>query len=93
MKKKKQAIHTYSNILHSDGKIVFADTMFQNQAAHQAQIDKARAAGFDQLAEDLETEYYPSIDVLKQIFEEEGFSTSFHQMNDFVWIVEAKKRE
>lgn len=90
---KKQAIHTYSNILHSDGKIVFADTMFQNQAAHQAQIDKARAAGFDQLAEDLETEYYPSIDVLKQIFEEEGFSTSFHQMNDFVWIVEAKKRE
>lgn len=93
MKKKKQAIHTYSNILHSDGKIVFADTMFQNQAAHQAEIDKARAAGFDQLAEDLETEYYPSIDVLKQIFEEEGFSTSFHQMNDFVWIVEAKKRE
>lgn len=90
---KKQAIHTYGNILPSGGKIVFADTMFQNQAAHQAEINKAKAAGFDQLAEDLETEYYPSIGVLKQIFEEEGFSTSFHQMNDFVWIVVAKKRE
>ncbi|KSU69420.1 class I SAM-dependent DNA methyltransferase [Bacillus altitudinis] len=90
---KKQAIHTYGNILPSGGKIVFADTMFQNQAAHQAATNKAKAAGFDQLAEDLETEYYPSIGVLKQIFEEEGFSTSFHQMNDFVWIVEAKKRE
>ncbi|WP_407974437.1 class I SAM-dependent methyltransferase [Bacillus altitudinis] len=90
---KKQAIHTYGNILPSGGKIVFADTMFQNQAAHQAETNKAKAAGFDQLAEDLETEYYPSIGVLKQIFEEEGFSTSFHQMNDFVWIVEAKKRE
>ncbi|MFJ5965397.1 class I SAM-dependent DNA methyltransferase [Bacillus sp. NPDC093026] len=90
---KKQAIHIYSNILHSDGKIVFADTMFQNQAAHHAEIEKAKAAGFDQLAEDLETEYYPSIDVLKQIFEEEGFSTSFQQMNDFVWIVVAKKWE
>lgn len=67
--------------------------MFQNQAAHQAATNKAKAAGSDQLAEDLETEYYPSIGVLKQIFEEEGFSTSFHQMNDFVWIVEAKKRE
>ncbi|MCM3045355.1 class I SAM-dependent DNA methyltransferase [Bacillus altitudinis] len=90
---KKQAIHTYGNILPSGGKIVFADTMFQNQAAHQAATNKAKAAGFFQLAEDLETEYYPSIGVLKQIFEEEGFSTSFHQMNDFVWIVEAKKRE
>ncbi|CAI7726618.1 class I SAM-dependent DNA methyltransferase [Bacillus altitudinis] len=90
---KKQAIHTYGNILPSGGKIVFADTMFQNQAAHQAATNKAKAAEFDQLAEDLETEYYPSIGVLKQIFEEEGFSTSFHQMNDFVWIVEAKKRE
>ncbi|WP_342461839.1 class I SAM-dependent methyltransferase [Bacillus sp. FSL R5-0286] len=90
---KKQAIYTYGNILPSGGKIVFADTMFQNQAAHQAETNKAKAAGFDQLAEDLETEYYPSIGVLKQIFEEEGFSTSFHQMNDFVWIVEAKKRE
>ncbi|KMK99315.1 SAM-dependent methyltransferase [Bacillus stratosphericus] len=90
---KKRAIHTYGNILPSGGKIVFADTMFQNQAAHQAETNKAKAAGFDQLAEDLETEYYPSIGVLKQIFEEEGFSTSFHQMNDFVWIVEAKKRE
>ncbi|ATP94714.1 SAM-dependent methyltransferase [Bacillus altitudinis] len=90
---KKQAIHTYGNILPSGGKIVFADTMFQNQAAHQAATNKAKAAGFDQLAEDLETEYYPSIGVLKQIFEEEGFSTSFYQMNDFVWIVEAKKRE
>ncbi|WMT30452.1 class I SAM-dependent methyltransferase [Bacillus aerius] len=90
---KKQAIHSYGNILPSGGKIVFADTMFQNQAAHQAATNKAKAAGFDQLAEDLETEYYPSIGVLKQSFEEEGFSTSFHQMNDFVWIVEAKKRK
>ncbi|MGE6629149.1 class I SAM-dependent DNA methyltransferase [Bacillus sp. NPDC077027] len=89
---KKQAIHTYGKILRSNGKIVFADTMFQNQAAHEAEIKKAKMAGNDQLAEDLETEYYPSIDVLKQMLEEEGFSAHFNQMNDFVWILEAKKR-
>ena len=88
---KQKAIGYYSKLLHSGGKIVFADTMYSSKEEHIRAIQEAKDAGFLNLAKDLATEYYPTIPFLKNVFEDNGFTVSFDRCNHFVWIVEAEK--
>ncbi|HLS59748.1 MAG TPA: class I SAM-dependent methyltransferase [Virgibacillus sp.] len=90
--KKEQAIERYVSILHEGGKIVFGDTVFTDKQAHEQAILDAKGKGFDRLAKDLATEYYPSLATLDHIFTKHHFSVAFERMNDFVWIMEAKKQ-
>ncbi|HSO57124.1 MAG TPA: class I SAM-dependent methyltransferase [Paenisporosarcina sp.] len=89
---KEKALSTYANILPVGGKIVFADTVFTSEEAKQAQILKERARGFNNVADDLEREYYTTIPVLTKSFEKVGFDVQFEQMNDFVWLMDATKK-
>ncbi|MFC0270092.1 class I SAM-dependent methyltransferase [Metabacillus herbersteinensis] len=89
---KNQAISSYSNLLKKNGKIVFADTVFVDEFAHKQMIKKATQQNYFNLAKDLETEYYTTLSVLKTIFEDNGFTVTFTQMNDFVWLSEAVKK-
>lgn len=84
------AIKRFAEVLSANGKIVFGDTMFKSVADKKMIIKEAEDKGFTALAEDLQREYYPTIDVLKHIFETNNFEVIFKQMNDFVWIVVAK---
>lgn len=88
---KEEAIGSYSNILQSGGKIVFADTMYESVEAYKRAILDAKEKGFHNLAEDLEREYYTTIPVLKKIMNENQFSVTFEKINDFVWIMEGIK--
>ena len=88
---KQKAMAIYSKLLHSGGKIVFADTMYPSKEEHIRAIEEAKNAGFLNLATDLATEYYPTIPFLKNIMEENGFKVTFDRCNQFVWIVEAEK--
>ena len=89
---KENALVTYASILPVGGKIVFADTVFVSEEAKQAQITKERARGFNNVADDLEREYYTTIPVLTQAFEKAGFDVQFEQMNDYVWLMDATKK-
>ncbi|WP_099157373.1 class I SAM-dependent methyltransferase [Virgibacillus ndiopensis] len=89
---KAEAIEKYAEMLPKNGKIVFADTMFETENAKEKSIEAAKIKGFNDLAEDLEREYYPTIEVLESIFVANNFNVSFKQMNDFVWLVIANKR-
>lgn len=89
---KAEAIGTYSNLLQSDGKIVFADTMYESAESYKKAILDAKSAGFYNLAEDLEREYYTTIPILTKMMEENHFSVRFERLNDFVWIMEGTKR-
>jgi len=89
---KEKALSTYANLLPVGGKIVFADTIFTSEVAKQAQISKERARGFNNVADDLEREYYTTIPILTQAFEKAGFDVHFEQMNDFVWLMDATKK-
>lgn len=89
---KSRAIALYSDILNETGKIVFADTVFIDEEAKQAIIKEALQNNHNRLAEDLQTEYYTTIPVLQEIFEENGFQVTFTQMNAFVWVMDAEKR-
>jgi len=89
---KEKALALYANFLPIGGKIVFADTVFTSEEAKQNQISKERARGFNNVADDLEREYYTTIPVLTEAFEKAGFTVQFEQMNDFVWIMDAIKK-
>lgn len=89
---KAQAIAHYGNILSKGGKIVFADTMYESEEDYKSSIVKAKNEGFHNLANDLVTEYYTTIPVLKNILENHSFSVSFKRCNDFVWLMESVKQ-
>lgn len=86
---KGQALKTYASHLPVGGKVVFADTAFRTEEAKQQQIAKEKERGFLGVVEDLEREYYTTIPVLKELFEEAGFTVHFEQMNDYVWLMDA----
>ncbi|TFI76424.1 class I SAM-dependent methyltransferase [Carnobacterium divergens] len=88
---KQLALKDYYHQLTADGKIIFADTMFESTQAYQSAIENAEISGFYDLASDLKREYYPLISTMRDAFQKAGFTVSFEQMNDFVWLVEAQK--
>ncbi|MGN1386788.1 MAG: class I SAM-dependent methyltransferase [Bacillus sp. (in: firmicutes)] len=88
---KAQAVKQYGKMLQIDGKIVFADTMFISENAHNEAIKEAESKGFRRLADDLRTEYYPTVPFMEKIFKENGFDVTLKRMNSFVWMVNAVK--
>ncbi|MDC3413595.1 class I SAM-dependent methyltransferase [Aquibacillus sp. 3ASR75-11] len=88
---KNVAIKNFNELLPTGGRIVFADTAFESQQAKQAAIELADKNGYQNLSEDLQREYYPTIDTLRNLFESNGFYVTFKQMNDFVWLMVAEK--
>jgi len=89
---KAEAVSSYGKLLSDGGKIVFADTMYESEEHYQQAISDAMQNGFHNLANDLKTEYYTTIPVLKKILEDNGFQVSFTRFNDFVWLMEGVKR-
>lgn len=90
-KEKEQAIKRYDSVLQKGGRIVFGDTVFTDERAHEQAILDAKRKGYDRLAKDLATEYYPLLSTIDQIFTRNNFTVAYEQMNDFVWIMEAEK--
>lgn len=86
---KGQALRHYASLLQSGGKIVFADTAFRSEQAKLDRIAMEKARGFTAVAEDLKREYYTTIPVLEQLFNEAGFHVEFTQMNSYVWLMDA----
>ncbi|MGD6832147.1 class I SAM-dependent DNA methyltransferase [Sutcliffiella halmapala] len=89
---KEEAVQHYGNLLDKGGKIVFADTVFENKDAYNATIDQAEKHEFLNLAKDLKSEYYTTVEVLQEIFNKHGFTVEFQRFNHFVWVMEAIKQ-
>ncbi|MGF3103806.1 class I SAM-dependent DNA methyltransferase [Rossellomorea sp. DUT-2] len=89
---KGKAFRIYGKLLAHGGKIVFADTMFETDQHYQAAISQAIKKEYYNLAEDLKREYYTTLDVLRELLYQNGFSVTFKQVNTFVWIMEATKQ-
>ena len=64
--------------------------MYDSLKTKDALIKEAYYNKHVSLANDLETEFYPVIDDLTEIFESQGFNVSYQQMNKFVWTLTAK---
>ncbi|MGF7046866.1 putative AdoMet-dependent methyltransferase [Paenibacillus sp. DS2015] len=90
---KEQAISIYNNLLGESGKIVFADTLFIDEQARKDTEDHVRLLGHSHLLKDLQTEYYTTRGVLRDIFIRHGFSVTFKQLNRYVWLIEASRAQ
>lgn len=88
---KGSVLKDYTAQLDHGGKIIFADTLFESESAYLDKIKKAKMNHFFDLADDLESEYYPLVPTLEHLFTEAGFEVSFEQMNEYAWIAEAVK--
>jgi putative AdoMet-dependent methyltransferase len=88
---KKEALARLYQIVKKDGKLVFADTVFKDAIAKRDLQTEAKERDFLQLAEDLEREYYPLLDTMKQLFRDTGWKARFEQMNRYVWLMTAVK--
>lgn len=89
---KGRALLVYAELLPSGGKVVFADTAFISVEAKSQRIEKERMRGYNQVADDLEREYYTTVPVLTELFEAAGFSVKMKKMNDYVWLMDATKK-
>ncbi|QFT89954.1 putative methyltransferase [Bacillus sp. THAF10] len=89
---KEEAIAYYGKLLDKGGKIVFADTVFENKEAYDATIEQAEKHTFLNLANDLKTEYYTTMEVLTSLFEKHSFTVEYQRFNHFVWVMEATKQ-
>lgn len=89
---KEEAIKNFAKLLKCNGKIIFADTIFESLDAKANAIEEAKANGYPRLQLDLQSEYYTTIPALRKIFECHNFHVTFTQMNTFVWIIEAAKQ-
>lgn len=87
---KLDAVKLLKSKLKSDGTIVFADTIYASEETKDALIKDAYFNRHTSLAKDLENEFYTTQESLTNIFESQGFSVSYQQMNKFVWILTAK---
>jgi putative AdoMet-dependent methyltransferase len=88
---KEQAVSIYSKLLGESGKIVFADTTFIDEQAREDTENHVKARGHHRLLKDLQTEYYTTHGVLKDIFTRHGFFVTFKQLNRYVWLIEASR--
>lgn len=87
---KKESVKILKRKLRNDGTIIITDTMYDSIETKEAIIKDAYDKNYATLAHDLETESYTTHAVLTELFESEGFSVSYQQMNKFVWILTAK---
>ena len=88
---KKRAAARFSDILPAGGKVIFADTMFANDDAREATKEWAADHQYDRLLEDLNREFYTTMPIMTDVFEQNGFRVQYTRMNDFVWLIEAEK--
>ena len=88
---KEFAFSIYGKFLQKGGKIVFADTIFEDEKAYDKMVENAKQKGYSNLAKDLQTEYYTTKDAIRKMLEKNGFVVEFTRCNDFVLVMEATK--
>ncbi|MDF2614896.1 MAG: Cysteine synthase [Clostridia bacterium] len=88
---KRDAAKLFAAKLKPYGKVIIADTMYASLEDREAILQDALAKGYNALANDLQTEFYTTHDILQDLFVDAGFSVTFKQMNKFVWILTAVK--
>lgn len=90
---KQQAINRFYQQLEPNGQVIFIDTLFKDEGHKEALIAKAEQDGFLNLAQDLQEEYYPYLEEIKETFLHQGFKVSFKQLNQYAWLIQAQKGE
>jgi len=79
---KRDAIGEMLRVLRPGGKIIIADVMFESEEA------KRRIGEEDGLAEEIEDEYFATIEELREMCTALGLECRFERLNRYVWVAE-----
>ncbi|NJE53886.1 class I SAM-dependent methyltransferase [Thermococcus sp. 21S9] len=79
---KQDAIREMLRVLRPGGKIIIADVMFKSEEA------KMCIGGEDGLTEEIEDEYFATVEGLRKICEKLGLECQFERVNRYVWLAE-----
>jgi len=82
---KEKAIKEMFRVLKPDGRLIIADVMFKSEK------EKRRIGEEDGITEEIEDEYFATVEHLREICERLGLEFTFEQVNRYVWITEMKK--
>lgn len=79
-------------VLRPGGRVVLGDVAWANEEARSAMIWRFAQEGKYDLVKEIQEEYYPQIGLLTSVFAAAGCSVYVEQVNDWVWLVVARKR-
>jgi ubiquinone/menaquinone biosynthesis C-methylase UbiE len=79
-------------VLRPGGRVVLGDVAWASEATRAAMISRCAQEGKYDLVKEIQEEYYPQIGLLTSIFAAAGCSVYVEQVNDWVWLVVARKR-
>jgi ubiquinone/menaquinone biosynthesis C-methylase UbiE len=88
---KREGAREMLRVLKPGGRVVIGDVAWADEGARQAMIRRFTAEGKMDLVKEIEEEYYPTIGVLTTVFAAEGCSVYVEQVNDWVWVLVARK--
>lgn len=79
-------------VLRPGGRLVLGDVAWADGESRLAMIRRFAAEGKQELVREIEEEYYPTVGLLVSLFAAEGCSVFLEQVNDWVWLLVARKR-
>lgn len=74
-------------VLNAGGRIVIADLMFENESA-RSDFEAGCSA---RQREELEDEFFTTIQDMKHIFNKLGYQCVFRQIDELIWVICADK--
>ncbi|SES91260.1 class I SAM-dependent methyltransferase [Anaerobranca gottschalkii] len=93
LEEKRKALKLMDSLLKESGKIVIADTMFISQRYKEKLIKEVEELKAFNLLNDLKREYYELVEDMVELFKELNYTITLKQMNKYVWIIFAQKKE
>lgn len=82
---KEDAIKEMLRVLKPGGRIIIADVMFESEE------EKRRIGEMDGITEEIEDEYFATVDALRKICTKLGLECRFQRVNRYVWVGEMKR--
>lgn len=84
-------IETLCGILNDDGQIIIVDPMFESAQLREGHVAQLKSKGCDELAEEIEDEFFHSATETKSCFEKLGFEVEASRLTFYVWMIQAKR--
>lgn len=82
---KEDAIREMLRVLKPSGRIIIADVMFESEE------EKRRIGEMDGITEEIEDEYFATVDALRKICTKLRLECRFQRVNRYVWVGEMKR--
>lgn len=79
------------SLISQDGQVIIVDPMFESGEFRENHVQGLKTKGLTDLADEIEDEYFHSVDQLKRCFEKNNFEFKAIRLTFYVWFIDAKR--